>query len=106
MHFKDYRIHNLNVNGQKEVVSDSLFIKVRGPFNGAEKVHKAHPSFTTTCFTIIAILAMYCFDAMFDTESALPDLSQNFETFILQTCTNTQAKSKLSKGIFTLFWQP
>ena len=42
MHFKDYRIHNLNVNGQKEVVlvSDSLFIKVRGPFNGAEKVHK------------------------------------------------------------------
>ena len=42
LHFKDYRIHNLNVNGQKEVVlvSDSLFIKVRGPFNGAEKVHK------------------------------------------------------------------
>ena len=33
-------IGNLNVNGQKEVVSDSLFIKVRGPFNGAEKVHK------------------------------------------------------------------
>ena len=54
----------------------------------------------------IAILAIYRFDAMFDTKSALPDFSQNFETFILQTCTNTQAKSKLSKGIFTLFWRP
>ena len=34
----------------------------------------------------IAILAIYRFDAMFDTESALPDLSQNFETFILHNC--------------------
>ena len=52
----------------------------------------------------IAILAIYRFDAMFDTKSALPDLSQNFETFILQNCKNTQAKPKLSKGILTLFW--
>ena len=34
----------------------------------------------------IAILAICCFDAMFDTQSALPDLSQNFETFILKNC--------------------
>ena len=35
---------------------------------------------------IIAILAIYCFDAIFDTESALPDRSQLFETFVLQNC--------------------
>ena len=30
----------------------------------------------------IAILAIYRFDAIFDTESALPDGSQLFETFV------------------------
>ena len=46
---------------------------------------------------VIAILAIYRFDATFDIESALPDLSQNFETFILQNCKNTQAKPKPRK---------
>ena len=56
------------------------------------------------CFWSMAILVIYRFDATFDIESALPNLSQNFETFILQNCKNTQAKPKLSKGILTLFW--
>ena len=52
----------------------------------------------------IAILAIYRFDAIFDTEPALPDRSQLFETFVLQNCQENSRVLKLSKGMFTLFW--
>ena len=45
-------------------------------------------------------LAIYRFDAMFDTESALPDHSQLFETFALQNCRELSVEYLES----VLFW--
>ena len=43
-------------------------------------------------------------DAMFDTESALPDLFRILKHLFCKIAKNTQPEPKLSKGIFTLFW--
>ena len=48
-------------------------------------------------------LAIYRFDAMFDTESALPDHSQLFKSLAWQNCQVCSKLSKGIKGIFTLF---
>ena len=50
-------------------------------------------------------MAIYCFDAMFDTESALPDLSQNFETFVLQNCEthNFERREDLRKSYINYY---